>query len=307
MLKVLAALAAAAVMFGSRRAGAASRQVTDEAPASAPPSSQLPRTPATEPAARPVPYGLGAFIGGLAQADSVEDMRKVIRQHGVRWVCVLVVWQNPDGKHTRWNTGREVTAYLDMLKAEGVGLYLWAWPEWGHEDALIAEVINRAEEWAAWNPLGIVIDPEDPYYNKPGRKDRGPRAEYLAERLAAECWPRGLATGVTSYGLATWHPGFRWHAFVPWADFGLCQSYDGENQFGPNYPKACWESWVRLGFRHVCAGFAFFNKTPAQLQAWCDNAPQQTPAIWGWQWRQATAEKWAVVGQYAAGKWGPAA
>jgi hypothetical protein len=179
------------------------------------------------------PRGKGLFIRKLEHGGEPDQLAAFVRDLGVSWVAVEVLWQEPgesDNLH-----GSRLAEYTAALNAAGVQVWVWLFPSPDGVSRAVDRV--RYAYQVAPSVRGVIVDPEKPFYAK--------RHAEAAARLMAGLAELGRPIGVTSYGMPSWHPAFPWKSWVRHAAFGTPQLYSDR---GSTYAPTAIAEWTALGF-----------------------------------------------------------
>lgn len=194
--------------------------------------------------ALPYPTGIGIYLRALKpMSETPKQAAKIAKDNGVSFVAIYVVQQDISNGKPRTltiNQPADVQRYAEAFATAGVTPWIWGYP-WAEREAEFVEKMSAA---TSGNIVGWILDPELGYKWKGGGTKAGqkeadlnapaPTGTQAAQRKAAKLLvSKCLDTmtekhniGVTSYGMASYHPPFPWAEFcVGW---GSPQLYEVE-------------------------------------------------------------------------------
>jgi len=215
-----------------------------------------------------LPRGKGVFITTLSKTGSPSELVKWCRDHDVSWCAIEIYWKDY-GKPRRHHNGSTLEIYVAALTAANVRCWVWGFPS--PDD--VAGFVDRVR-WAyatAPDVVGVIADPEKPYY---GKRFAPQAAETMAGLVAL-----GKPVGVTSYGEPRFHPTFPWQAWAAGASFGVPQIYSDR---GKDYPAEATQHWKDVGFSRIIPALGGSSAHPpeemARLFSW--TPIEEGAAIW---------------------------
>ena len=228
-------------------------------------------------------------------------------QNNVRFVELLACWVNADGTSKRYLPRDETKAVVADLKAAGVRVGLWGWPD-PINDQLYIDRMSEALDIVGdggW----FKHDPEGPYHGAGFRtkingkwvKVKRPLSmrRESAERLMA--WSTATApTDVTSYGSGPKsHPSFTWKEWANGARYGRPQWYDRDSDWSANKVASFAEQWRTL-FPVVCPILSAVNSNTPDMML--DEANRFLPvadgpcfSYWDFYWLSISAKRTAAA------------
>lgn len=220
-----------------------------------------------------LPCGKGVFVRSVRHGGDPDLFVKRMRWYGMQWVMLQAIWQDDQGGVVR-NNPNTLAEYAAKLEAAGIEVWLFGWPRPEPEKRRdFVETCRRAA--SATNAVGIVINPEKPWY----RNKRQAAASFVSELRGA--FPH-LTLGMTSYGGGPpSHPPFPWEEFAE-LDFGIPQIYDTKHRLGEDYPKRSVERWTKAGYICVPAWGASSAHTADQMADIARRTPLPAAAACWW-------------------------
>lgn len=172
--------------------------------------------------------GKGAFMRSLVGPGSPAELVETLEELDLSWV--LLAGEEESGQVSTIYRDR-LPAYVEALDDAGITAWLWGWPMTPGREA--DRMIELAGELGVG---GVVYDLEGQVY---ARKYAEPIADMLRKTREA-----GLAVGVTTYPIRSFHPGFPWSAFERVGlDVGMPQAYDSKHKWGPDFQRSAVEDW----------------------------------------------------------------
>ena len=243
--------------------------------------------------------GAGSFDGPALAKWCVEN--------NVRFVELLGCWVNADGTSKRYLPTAETKAVVNELKAAGVRVGIWGWPD-PINDQLYIDRMTEALDMVGdggW----FKHDPEGPYHGagfnvKKGSQWIRVKRPLSARRESAErlmAWSTAMApTDVTSYGSGPKsHPSFTWAEWAKGARYGRPQWYDKKSDWSANKVASFAEQWRTL-FPVICPILSAVNSnTPAMM---LDEANRFLPvadgpcfSYWDFYWLSISAQRTAAA------------
>ncbi len=218
------------------------------------------------------PSGLGVYCRTLTTAShgTPKQLATKLKENNFSFVCFMACWQDKQGPGKSF---RQLPTNLAVLRqyvvacqAAGLEIYLWGFPWIGHEDAYDQAMREATTACGPGVVKGWLHDPEVSFRDKNAKAapkssrgqgeavDAAPegdatKVQASAAKLVAQ-WKKaegelGLcASGVTSYGMATFHP-------LPWDTFSGEGAFWGSPQLytvGATQVDEGIESWRSHGF-----------------------------------------------------------
>lgn len=170
--------------------------------------------------------------------------------------------------------------YLPALRDAGIAWGVWCYPTPTRLD-LVSELASEAQRVGAGH---FMLNCEDEWRNV---------AELVVPKLFANV--RNNYTGpigYTMYGrVYSVKDSYPWRAFQEAKpDFCVPQAYDYGDKQGEGYQAKVVDSWRAYGFRDVQCGLSVANQNSEQIQRKYDQTPEDTPAVWWWEFSRASTE-----------------
>ena len=279
--------------------------------------------------------GVGLYIRGLSKSKhgTPAQAAKKAADHGLSHVAIMSDWQDyRKGKfsHLRGNMRKNRwKAYAEAFKKKDITVGLWFYPWAGHEDRLLKGLDPVCE-------TGLIDyllpDPELGFKWKGGRRSsktgtmRGGQPEAIKgvsatgtqahRRASAKKLMEGLknmahehrlvhGVGVTSYGVAKYHPTLPWKQFLENADFLSPQLYTAS----PKQVDAGIQQWYKHAKDYTSQllpmlpsigtfGAKSGSKMHDHLSAFVDGN-EGIDGFIGWSWRQTSRDEWRVLARWA--------
>lgn len=271
------------------------------------------------------PTGVGLYLRALSKTKLGPPgvLAKKAADNGVSFVSILACWQDEsDGKlrHMASNgDGGLIQEYVDAFANKGVSASIWGFPHAGQVDKYVERMVSVTEKvhgltgwlhdpevffkWASSAQPAVTLrgQPEfsataKPAGSKPARKAA---AEKLMDASHAFLEPRGMDLGVTSYGMANYHPTFPWEEFASQPSWGSPQLYSvNAAQIDQGMDK-----WQAYGWKHLIPSVPAFGKNSgANMHTHLSHFIDADSPVHGfivWDWSQVSREEWAILARWA--------
>jgi len=273
------------------------------------------------------PRGVGVYTMALGDKwhGSPTAAAKKASDHGVSFVALLACWQDMRKKGKvgpmvfhHGDANRKDNAllrYAEAFNAQGIDVWLWGFPWAGAEERFIASMAS-ATEMCPNLISGWLFDPELGYKWKGKNQSslsmrgqpealtnismsgtkavRSKQAKKLME-LAVNAIGERLGLGVTSYGMAKYHPNFPWAEFGGYG-FGSPQLYS----VGPQQVDQGIQQWREHGWKTIIPSVPTFGNNDGEklhnhLSSFVDGHEDISGFIF-WVWR-ATSSKRGSAGR----------
>ena len=275
--------------------------------------------------------GIGIYIRGLSakKHGSPKEAAKKAKDHGVGHVAIMGAWQEEKGgkitqvtanlRRDRW------IPYAEAFAAAGIDVGFWFYP-WAGGEKMVLDALEEALTKGV--PVAYLLaDPELGYKWKGRAHRRGPigmrgQGEAIKRRAAegtrsarikaATALMMGLhrlrteygaAMGLTSYGMAKYHPNFPWAPFVLGCDLLSPQLYS----VSPEQVDAGIEQWWKLheqrGQVLMSPSVPLFGKNSGaelhhHLSSFVDGN-EDIDGFIAWSWRQASRAEWNTLARWS--------
>ena len=232
------------------------------------------------------PTGKGIYIRDLSTGGKPEELVKLCKDLGFKFVVIGSVWQDRTLgiKHTkRFNTKEELETYGNAFRNAGIEVWVWGYPYPKREEEFINFLIADALFAGA---VGVILDPEIPYRKK------ALQATVLMQMLKSELDNFHLALGVTSYGSVKYFKDFPYEEFARFpGTFGSPQVYDKDNNLPSTHALESFNGYKAAGFKEIVMSGPTFNKTPFQLKKLLFTYPTGTRGVIFWDLANLKANK----------------
>lgn len=269
------------------------------------------------------PKGIGIYCRTLASSThgTPAAMAKKCRDNGIAFVALLGCWQDKSGPgrtfKQRVDSIARTKEYAQACRDAGLDVWLWGFPWLGHEADYMRAMVNVAH--AIGGVRGFLHDPEVSYRDKAAvivdKASRGqgeavdsqPEGTALSTARAAqtllELDAQAIAdlrlapSGITSYGMADWHP-------LPWRQLAADGRVWGSPQLytvSPAQVDQGLASWQRRGFTTLLPSVPTYGensgaKLDAHLARFVDGGGE--PTIDGfviWSMPQTSGVEWPIL------------
>lgn len=273
------------------------------------------------------PKGIGLYARTLSVPThgTPAQMAKRCRDVGVSFVAFLGCWQDKSGPgrtlKQRVPDAKQTRGYVEALKNAGVEVWLWGFPWLDHELTYMEAM--RAVAVGVGGVRGFIHDPEVSYRDRAiARADKASRGQ----GEAVDAQPEGTAlstaraaqnlltldaqaiadlklapSGITSYGMADWHP-------LPWRQLAADGRVWGSPQLYTVTPKQVDQglaSWRAKGFSTLLPSVPTYGENAganldAHLARFVDGGGE--PTIDGfliWSWQQTGGVEWKTLAKWA--------
>jgi hypothetical protein len=270
-------------------------------------------------------HGTGLYLRRLSTRihGTPEQAAKKAADHNLSFVALMGVWQEyRKGEFDQSNLNLRASRlkrYSEAFQEAGVDVWLWGYPWGGHEEAFVEGMLEADQQALS---SGWLLDPElgykwghrsdkartnmrkqpeairgvNPNGTRDEREEQATRLMNLSEEAAKNL-------GVTSYGLAKWHPNFPWKQFLSHDSAPILspQLYS----ISPAYVRKGIRDWHELASdfdreRTMCASIPTYgvnsnSKLDEHLAAFDDSVD----GFIGWSWLQTNRKEWDILKKYA--------
>jgi len=244
-----------------------------------------------------MPLGKGMFIQSFNSIDGPEEVEAVVREVGIKWVCIQALWQFVDkpsktynwpedfGLKQSYGCSEKARQCVDKFHELGVVVLPFAYPVPGKEDECVQILEEYAEEW---DSPSVVIDPEAPYKSDTGEFKAA--ALLLSAKMDAsfDSW------GMTTFGATWFHPDFPYQEFNK-ATYGMGQTYTKYWLLNDRMARSHKE-WRAFGFRNLVTLYGTYSITASELSSLLQLVESmKTPATAGWKWGSTSEIEWDLI------------
>ncbi len=231
--------------------------------------------------------GKGVWIWQIPKCER-GDVHAIVakaRAHGLTRVLVKVA----DGIKYHGANRNKFESLVHALHAANIEPWIWQYACGNHpteEAAFFAQLANDLDVPA------VVVDAEAEY------KDKHQQARMYVTSLKLRLKP-GIAVGISSFYIPSYHPTFPWGVFCNAADFIMPQVY----WFRHDPVWALRKSLSELGKYNkpiipTLAAYKRFYHKPSQIRtavAYCNQMGLRGFDFWSWQ--HAGEARWSVIGE----------
>lgn len=228
------------------------------------------------------PTGVGIYCRDISDAAEGRELAARIAGHGLSFAALMGLWQDDRGTIDKVARSAE-RACADELHRRGVDVWVWGYPDVGHETAFVAGMLEHARELGA---IGVLLDPEKPYKGMPDSI-----AKLLEQTIDA--LDEHLGLGVTSYGSLKAHRltalgGHGW---------GSPQVYTVE----PWRARKSILEWKALGFTHMVPSIPTYGpNSEGSLGAYLGALEDLVDGFIAWSEPSTSKGEWKTLERWAA-------
>ena len=234
--------------------------------------------------------GKGVFVTSLMRSGDVEKMREC----GIEWAALQVLWQLPSRKRTPRRDPTMCTAEARRLRDAGIRTVLWGWPV-PSRVARFSELLNRCAD--ASGAEAIIVNAELSGREGPMWRQRD---EGAAHKMIDGLRGSGLPLAFVSHGYAS--PALPWGAFSR-CDVGMPEAYDRTRKYpvknDKTFVQRCMDAYAKH-YDHVipCLGL---TQTPARtmrlLHGDLGDYEREGCVWWAWTGARTNRDKRRVLSE----------
>jgi len=245
------------------------------------------------------------FLPGTDKRYDAQALIDFCQAIGCRWVAIEFAKVRPDGSMQKYGTTTpKARAVVEQLKAAGIQVGIWGWPDPAGEAKFLAEMDAAI---ANLRPSFLKFNPEEPYH---GADNDAPFHTFKqraasARRIMQHAGKYGLPIIISTYGGGPKsHPSFPWAAWAEGAAIGQPQWYDTKHKWTDASPRKFYEGWAPL-FPRIDPIIGGSNAhTPEDMEREANEQlgwlRPQAYAIWDFYWLAIAPARAAAAGEIAA-------